>query len=61
MRNCICLISFSSYSESFVESRQFSLPRLHLASPFGMTLFEFSKIFDIRKLRVIGYRVALFA
>jgi len=54
---------FDIYSKLFVESHQFNLPHLHLTPPLrgGVTAFEFAKIFGIRKLDSLGYRVALFA
>jgi len=51
------LSTFSSYSELFVECRQFlnfSLPHLHLAPSLGVTPFEFTDIFGIRKQESCG-------
>ena len=39
----------------------FNLSHLHLVPPLGVTPEEFPKIFGIRKLESLGYRVVLFA
>ena len=46
--------TFSSYNEWFVESRHFNLPHLHLASPLGVTSFEFCWSLWCQKTRVPG-------
>ena len=46
--------TFLSYSELFVESRQFYLPHLHLAPQLGVTLFEFCPDLWHQKTRLPG-------
>ena len=53
--------TFSSYSELFVESRQFQPIRLRLAPLLGWPCLSFDQIFGITRLESLGCRVALFA
>jgi len=48
----------ASYLSKFTH---FNLPHLYLAPSSGVTSSNFAKIFGIRKLETLGYRVALFA
>ena len=41
--NAHILVLFLRYSEVFVESHQFTCPRLYLPIPFGVTTLEFYK------------------
>ena len=51
----------SSVTASYLPKvTNFNLPHLHLVPPLGVTL-SFAKIFGIRKLETLGYRMALFA
>jgi len=53
--------TFSSHSELFVESRQFSLTPSTLGASVVATPFEFSRDLWHQKLWSLGYREALFA
>ena len=61
-RQRLRLSTFSSYSESFAESRQFlTYPTCIWRIHWGWPHSSFAEIFGIRNLESLGYRVALFA
>jgi len=53
---CVYLVSFSSYSELLV-----AYPTCIWRLRCGWRRWNFAKIFDNRKLKSLGYRVAMFA
>jgi len=56
-----CLVSFSRYSELFVESRKFFITHVHLASHWDYPHWNFTIIFAFRKRKFMGYNALLFA
>ena len=52
---CFYVAPFPRYSKIFVEYCNFNLPHLYLAFQFGVTLFEFTKIFGSRTREIPGH------
>jgi len=57
----LATVDFRVIASYLSKVANFNLPHLHLAPPLGWPRLIFVKIFGIRKLESLGYRVALFA
>jgi len=47
-------LSFTRYSDLLVETREIFIPHLYLAPQQRLTPWDFAKMFDIHKTRMIG-------
>jgi len=58
---CVLLLIFRVIASYLSKVANFNLHHLHLTPPLGLHHLIFAEIFSIRKIRALGYHVALFA